>query len=30
MKFYFKDDIDLSQYCTLKGDLKNKIYRTPK
>lgn len=30
MKFYFKDDLDLSQYCTLKTDIKNKMYKTPK
>lgn len=30
MAFYFKDDITLAQYCTLKSDLKNKINKMPK
>ena len=30
MVFFFKDDINLSQYCTIKGDLKHKINRMPK
>lgn len=30
MAFYFKDDISLTQYCTMKEDLKHKISRMPK
>lgn len=30
MAFYFKDDIYLSQYCTMKEDMKHKISRIPK
>jgi|JI10StandDraft_1071094.scaffolds.fasta_scaffold1701019_1 hypothetical protein len=30
MAFYFKDDITLAQYCTMKCDLKTKTSRMPK
>ena len=30
MAFYFKDDITLAKYCTMKGDLKSKTCRMPK
>lgn len=30
MVFYFKDDVNLEKYCTMKCDLKLKINRMPK
>lgn len=29
MAFYFKNDLSLAQYCTMKSDLKTKICRMP-